>query len=97
MQIQKGMIVKSIAGHDKNRFYCVVELSEEFAWIADGKRRKMTLPKKKRQKHLRTTTQFIELNESTTDLQLRRVLHSWNYPQESKRNQTDEGGRVSHG
>lgn len=97
MQIQKGMIVKSIAGHDQNRFYCVVALSDEFAWIADGKRRKLSAPKKKRLKHLRLTSKVLSLSEGVTDLWLRRRLHVFNYPEEAKRNQANEGGTGSYG
>ena len=39
MEIEKGMIVKSIAGHDKNRFYVVVKIKDNRAYIADGKKR----------------------------------------------------------
>ena len=47
MQLTKGMIVRSMAGHDKNRFYVVLDLCEGDAWIADGKQRKLERPKRK--------------------------------------------------
>lgn len=98
MQVQKGMIVKSIAGHDQNRFYCVIALSEDgFAWIADGKRRKLAALKKKRVKHLRPTSHIIAVSEDITDLRLRRILHDFNYPNEAKDNQSNEGGTGSYG
>ena len=37
MQIKQGSIVKSMAGHDSDRFYVVVKLEGDFAYIADGK------------------------------------------------------------
>lgn len=97
MQIQEGMIVKSIAGHDQNRFYCVVAIDGDFAWIADGKRRKLATPKKKRVKHLRQTTRILSITGEITDLWLRRNLHSLNYPEEEKRNRSNEGGTSSYG
>lgn len=95
--MQKGMIVKSIAGHDQNRFYCVVALSDGFAWIADGKRRKLSAPKKKRFKHLQPTRQILSLSNGVTDLWLRRKLHALNYPEEAKRDHSNEGGTGSYG
>ena len=47
MQIKQGSVVKSMAGHDSDRFYVVVRLEGDFAYIADGKVRKLENPKKK--------------------------------------------------
>ena len=41
MRIESGLIVKSIAGHDKDRFYLVVKIEGGRAFIVDGKRRKI--------------------------------------------------------
>ena len=41
MEVKCGMIVKSVAGHDKNRFYLVVKIEENRVFIADGTRRKL--------------------------------------------------------
>ena len=78
MQLTKGMIVKSVAGHDQDRFYVVVGLDEEHAWIADGKQRKLERPKKKNGKHLALTKTVIPFDEIKSNQQLRRLLHSWN-------------------
>ena len=45
-------IVFSLAGHDKGREYVVLELDGSFAWLVDGKTRKLTNPKRKSLKHL---------------------------------------------
>ena len=36
MTIEKGSVVRSIAGHDANRFYVVLEMDGDFAFIAGG-------------------------------------------------------------
>ena len=64
MQIKQGSVVKSIAGHDSDRFYVVVRLEGDFAYIADGKVRKLESPKKKRLKHLAPTKSEVDLNET---------------------------------
>ena len=45
-------IVFSLAGHDKGREYVVLNLDGSFAWLVDGKTRKLTNPKRKSLKHL---------------------------------------------
>ena len=50
--ISVGDVVKSTAGRDKDKFFLVVEISEKFAVIADGKTRKIQNAKRKNLKHL---------------------------------------------
>ena len=45
-------IVFSLAGHDKGREYVVLKTDGSFAWLVDGKTRKLTNPKRKSLKHL---------------------------------------------
>lgn len=78
MEIKAGMIVKSAAGHDGGSFYAVVRCEGGFAYIADGRRRKLALPKKKNGKHLKATQKSVEL-AGLTDKKLRSVLHSLNF------------------
>ena len=51
MEVQRGQIMRSLAGHDKGDFQAVVKLEGSFAYMADGKRRKLEDPKKKKLKH----------------------------------------------
>ena len=45
-------IVFSLAGHDNGREYVVLKTDDSFAWLVDGKTRKLTNPKRKSLKHL---------------------------------------------
>lgn len=47
-----GMFAISKAGHDKGQMYIIVKEEGDFAYLADGKIRKIENPKKKRKKHL---------------------------------------------
>ena len=49
-----GWIVRPLAGHDKGSLQCVVggEQEPERLLTADGKRRKVSAPKRKKRKHL---------------------------------------------
>ena len=40
MGIEVGCLVSSSKGHDKDRFYLVTRIENEFAWCVDGKYRK---------------------------------------------------------
>ena len=51
-EIYIGDIVKSIAGRDRNVIFLVVDVKDNFAFIVDGKTRKINSPKKKNIKHL---------------------------------------------
>lgn len=52
MEITKACVVRSKAGRDKNGLFYVLDLQGDFAFIADGRRRKAENPKRKKIKHL---------------------------------------------
>ena len=60
--MHRGTVVRSLAGHDKGRFYIVLDVKDGYAFLADGKRRTLTKPKKKKQKHLEDTRLTAELS-----------------------------------
>ena len=41
-----------MAGHDKGQMYIVIKEDGDFAYLSDGKTRKLENPKKKNRKHL---------------------------------------------
>ncbi len=51
-KIDVGDVVKATAGRDKDGFFLVVDVKDGFAYIADGKTRKIGKAKKKNVKHL---------------------------------------------
>lgn len=76
MEPCRGMIVKSIAGHDRNKNLVIKEITGDFAFICDGHERKLEKPKKKRLKHLRLTNTVIELSD-LTDKKLKTILREY--------------------
>ncbi|MCL2053479.1 MAG: KOW domain-containing RNA-binding protein [Oscillospiraceae bacterium] len=60
MEVRVGTVVKSGAGRDKGLFMVVTAVEGDFAYIADGKLRKLDSPKKKRIKHLKVTNTFLD-------------------------------------
>ncbi|MGN1480769.1 KOW domain-containing RNA-binding protein [Porcipelethomonas sp.] len=73
MKIENGRVVKATAGRDSGGYFVIVGADENCVYIADGKRRRLTSPKKKNLKHLTFTSKIIELND-ITDKKLRNVL-----------------------
>lgn len=58
--IQKGIVAISKKGRDKGRTFVVLcEMDAEFVLIADGQLRKLARPKKKRRKHLMSTSREL--------------------------------------
>ena len=73
--LQKGQVVYSAAGHDKDSFYVVVEVDRDGCCrIADGRRRGLGSPKRKNPKYLRATRGVIQLAQIGSDRALRRAL-----------------------
>ncbi len=52
MRYEKFSFCKSIAGHDKNSIYIIIEETEKFVYVVDGKYKKLDTPKKKNKKHI---------------------------------------------
>ena len=47
---ETGMLAKSLVGHDKDKVYVIVGLDEQFTYLADGERKTLQSPKKKKKK-----------------------------------------------
>lgn len=77
MQLQVGMVVCATAGKEKDNFYIVTQLDGRAVYLADGKHRTLSKPKRKNVKHIRPTTEIWELKE-ITDRALRRKLQERN-------------------
>lgn len=73
MDFIKGMVVISRAGRDSGKPMAVVEIKDGFVYVCDGKERPLECPKKKNPKHLRKTSETIELL-NITNRKLRTVL-----------------------
>lgn len=69
----------SLAGHDKGGVFAVISRSDDgFAMIADGRRRKIEKPKKKKLRHLKTIGEIsFPMSEEVTNRRLREELRSF--------------------
>lgn len=60
--MEKGSVVVATAGKEKNQNFVVVDVKENYVFLADGKRLKYNKPKKKSAKHIKkiSTKKFPE-------------------------------------
>ncbi|MBP3619579.1 MAG: KOW domain-containing RNA-binding protein [Clostridia bacterium] len=52
MNLQTGDVVVATAGKEKNQIFVVTKIENNFCYLVDGKRLKLTKPKKKSLKHV---------------------------------------------
>lgn len=55
MEYQSGQVVYSKSGHDKGDTLMVLFVEGAYVYLADGKRRKIEKPKRKKMIHVQTT------------------------------------------
>ncbi len=66
--IKEGSIVKAKAGRDKDGLFVVVRLEGRYAYIADGRRRKVEKPKKKKLIHLQHTNNNAQSYKTNAEI-----------------------------
>jgi len=80
--IQVGELVWSLAGHDKGESFLVIRREGEFLFLCDGKRRKATACKRKKEKHVSgsglvcqwVATQPERVNNTSVRVAIKRLL-----------------------
>ena len=81
MDLTTGQIVYSKRGRDAGLPFVVVAVQDGFAFLADGKLRKLAKPKKKKRIHLQPTSTFaaeirekLERSQQVNDSDVRKAL-----------------------
>lgn len=77
MNTVKGSIVKALVGRDKGKFFVAVDVDSTYAYLADGKRRRVERPKKKKLIHISATNTIIE-GSFETNPQIKKILNKFN-------------------
>lgn len=72
MKNEFGMIVKSLAGHDSNKYYVIVSGEEKYVYLVNGSSRMLENPKKKNRKHVQFTSNraFEKYDENGLHIQI---------------------------
>ena len=89
-KIETGRVVRSRAGRDEGKYFAVIALEgDEFALVADGERRGIEKPKRKRVKHLFVTEETIsglqsrlEAGEAVENHEIRKWLAAYRQREE---------------
>lgn len=58
MNIVQGNVVVATAGKEKNQIFVVLNCDANYCWLVDGKRLKLTKPKKKSLKHVQKASKI---------------------------------------
>lgn len=75
-----GNVVEATAGKEKNQVFVVVDMKDNFVYIADGDRRKKDSPKKKNAKHVKkiSTLTFdveeLKINDNKVNASIRKFI-----------------------
>ena len=84
MDIAISNIVRSTAGRDKGDLFFVLATEGDFLLLADGKRRRVETPKRKRRKHVslqgpcdERTRLKLQSESRLTNSEIRKALALW--------------------
>ena len=72
-RVEKGMLAKSKAGHDKGKIYIIYELDETYVYLVDGIIRKIEKPKRKKRKHVQIICEQHDVS-GMDDVGIKRIL-----------------------
>ena len=84
MDIAKSDIVKAVAGRDAGSLFFVLATEGDFLLLADGKKRRVERPKRKRRKHVTLvasgsgmTAERIKGDGKVTNSELRKAIAAY--------------------
>lgn len=72
--MQRGDVVMSLMGRDKNSLLAVIETDEEFVYVCDGKARPLHNPKRKNPKHVISAGQSLSEGDMLSNRSLKKAL-----------------------
>lgn len=71
MNFERGMLVRSKAGHDRDECFVILEERGEYLYLSDGEGRDVEHPKRKNKKHVQIIHKRMENPERMTDEAIR--------------------------
>lgn len=77
LEFKPGCPARSLAGHDKDRYYIILKEDGEYVELADGKFKTTEHPKRKKKKHVQPVHQMLMETVLATDEQIRRCLKEY--------------------
>ena len=92
MEVKKGMVVKSLRGHDEG-FFLVLQVDGNILTLANGRQRLLEKPKRKNKKHVCPTGIVFETEGIKTNKKLRELLWPMNFGGGLWQNEEDSHGK----
>lgn len=72
--LERGRVVKSLAGRDSNRLLAVMQADEKSVLVCDGKERPIDRPKSKNIRHVEATDIVLDDEVLKTNRSLKKAL-----------------------
>ena len=72
-RIEKGMLAKSKAGHDKDKVYVICDVDDTYVYLVDGIIRKIVNPKRKKLRHVQLICEQHDVS-GMDDVGIKRIL-----------------------
>lgn len=76
MKLEPGMLVRSKAGHDRDRVYVIISKENEYVYVADGDLRPLRHMKRKNSRHLQPILK-MRLEGKPDDEGIRRIIREF--------------------
>lgn len=76
MKLEPGMLVRSKAGHDRDRVYVIISTENEYVHVADGDLRPLRHMKRKNSRHLQPILK-MRLEGKPDDEGIRRIIREF--------------------
>lgn len=74
---EKGMLVKSLAGHDSGKVYVIIQVDDTYVYLADGESRTLSKLKRKKRKHVQLIRRQHNNIEEADDVRIKRILKEY--------------------
>ncbi len=75
MNLQKGQVVKSTAGHDKGELLVIAGFEQNRVLVCNGKSKGLEKPKRKNLRHIEITDTVLDGDSMATNRKIRKTLN----------------------
>mgnify|MGYP003424299377 FL=1 len=82
MNLEKGTVVKSLCGRDKNKYFYVLDKQGDYVLYCDGCVRRLEKPKRKKLKHVEVTRVKLQTEILQVNKHIKKALTSLNIVEE---------------
>lgn len=75
MEFTVGMLAYSKAGHDKKKLFLILDIEDNYAYIADGDTRRAEKPKRKKLIHLQKINKVVDnVTKDIENCEIRKII-----------------------